>query len=69
MIMKRLRTVITDRKLTMHSLRHQMKDKLRNTGYPEAISMAILGYGSNKVSANYGSGYSLEVMQEQMERV
>ncbi len=28
MMMKRLRTVITDRKLTMHSLRHRMKDGL-----------------------------------------
>ena len=31
MLMKRLRSVITDKKLTMHSLRHRMKDKLRNT--------------------------------------
>ena len=31
-IMKRLRTVITDRKLTKHSLHHRMKDGLRNTG-------------------------------------
>jgi hypothetical protein len=29
MLMKRLRSVITDKKLTMHSLRHRMKDKLR----------------------------------------
>ena len=69
MMMKRLRTVITDRKLTMHSLRHRMKDKLRNTGCPEAISMAILGHGSNTVASNYGSGYALEVMREHMERV
>lgn len=69
MMMKRLRTVIADRKLTMHSLCHQMKDKLRNTGCPEAISLAILGYGSNKVSANYGSGYSLEVMREHAKKV
>ena len=69
MMMKRLRTVITDRKLTMHSLRHRMKDGLRNTGCPEAVSMAILGHGSNTVAANYGSGYALEVMREHMERV
>ncbi len=62
MLMKRLRTIITDKKLTMHSLRHRMKDKLRNTGCPEAISMAILGHGSNTVAANYGSGYALDVM-------
>ena len=69
MLMKRLRTVITDKKLTMHSLRHRMKDKLRNTGCPEAISMAILGHGSNTVAANYGSGYALDVMREHMEKV
>ena len=46
-----------------------MKDKLRNTGCPEAISMAILGHGSNTVASNYGSGYAIEVMREHMERV
>ena len=69
MMMKRLRRSITDKKLTMHSLRHRMKDKLRNTGCPEAISMAILGHSTNTVAANYGSGYALEVMREHMERV
>jgi integrase len=69
MLMKRLRRSIADRKLTMHSLRHRMKDKLRNTGCPEAISMAILGHSTNTVAANYGSGYALEVMREHMERV
>ncbi len=69
MLMKRFRKVIIDRKLTMHSLRHRMKDKLRNTGCPEAISMAILGHGSNTVSANYGSGYAIEIMREHMRKV
>ena len=62
-------TVITDKKLTMHSLRHRMKDKLSNTGCPEAISLAILGHSTNTVAANYGSGYALEVMREHMEKV
>ncbi|WP_354689885.1 site-specific integrase [Lentibacter algarum] len=69
MMMKRLRRSITDKKLTMHSLRHRMKDKLRNTGCPEAISLAILGHSTNTVAANYGSGYALEVMREHMEKV
>jgi len=69
MLMKRLRRSITDKKLTMHSLRHRMKDKLRNTGCPEAISMAILGHSTNTVAANYGSGYALDVMREHMEKV
>jgi len=69
MLMKRLRRSITDKKLTMHSLRHRMKDKLRNTGCPEAISLAILGHSTNTVAANYGSGYALGVMREHLERV
>ena len=69
MMMKCLRTVITDRKLTMHSLRHRMKNGLRNTGCSEAVSMAILGHGSKTVAANYGSGYALEVMREHLEGV
>ena len=32
MLMKRLRTQVSDPKVTIHSLRHRMKDKLRNTG-------------------------------------
>ena len=69
MLMKRLRRTIANKKITMHSLRHRMKDKLRNTGCPEAISLAILGHSTNTVAANYGSGYALEVMREHMERV
>ena len=68
-MMKRLRTVITDRKLTMHSLRHRMKDGLRNTGCQKTVSMAILEHGSNTVAANYSSGHALKVMRERMERV
>ena len=41
MLMKRLRTVITYKKITMHSLRHRMKDKLRNSGCPENLSMEV----------------------------
>jgi integrase len=68
MMMKRFRKVITDKKLSMHSLRHRMKDKLRNSGCPEAVSMAILGHGTNTVAANYGSGYAIEVMREYLEK-
>jgi hypothetical protein len=45
-----------------------MKDRLRNTGCPEAISKAILGHSENSVAANYGSGYAIEVMREHMEK-
>jgi hypothetical protein len=51
------------------TLRHRMKDKLRNTGCPEDVSLAILGHSTNTVAANYGSGYALEVMRGHMEKV
>jgi hypothetical protein len=54
MMMKRLRRQISDKKITMHSLRHRMKDKLRNTGCPEAISLAILGHSTNTVLPKSG---------------
>jgi integrase len=69
MLMKRLRTVITDKKITMHSLRHRMKDKLRNTGCPENLSMEILGHAQGSVAANYGSGYAIGVMREALVKV
>jgi len=69
MMMKRLRRRVTDPKVTLHSLRHRMKDRLRNTGCPEHLSMAILGHSANTVAASYGSGYALDVMREALERV
>ena len=66
MLMQRLRTVVSDKKITIHSLRHRMKDRLRNTGCPEALSMAILGHSANTVAANYGSGYALDIMREHL---
>ena len=62
--MKLFRQTITDKRLSTHSLRHRMKDKLRNSGCPEAVSLAILGHSANTIAANYGSGYAMEVMRE-----
>jgi integrase len=69
MLMKRLRTRIKDNKKTIHSLRHTMKDGLRNTDCPEHLSRAILGHSENSVAANYGKGYALSVMRRAMESV
>ena len=69
MLMKHLRGVVDDPKVTIHSLRHRMKDCLRNTGCPEAISRELLGHAQPGVAANYGAGYALEVMREHMNRV
>jgi hypothetical protein len=41
-----------------------MKDKLRNTGCPEAISLATLGHSTNTLAARY----ALEVIREHMDK-
>jgi integrase len=69
MLMKRLRGQISDKKKTIHSLRHRMKDRLRNTDCPEALSLAILGHSQNTIADNYGSGYALEKMRGALIRV
>ena len=69
MLMGRLRSQITDKKKTIHSLRHRMKDKLRNSGCPEHLSMAIMGHSTNSIAANYGSGYAITVMKDALEKV
>lgn len=68
-LMKRLHTVITDQKIALHSLRHRMKDKFRNTGCPEHLSMASLGHSANSVVANYGPGYANDVMRDALVKV
>jgi len=69
MLMKHLRKVIEDPKVTIHSLRHRMKDELRNSGCPESLSREILGHAQPGVAANYGSGYALGVMREALQKV
>ena len=69
MMMKRLRKEIMEKRHTIHSLRHRIKDKLTSTGRSEAISMAILGHCSNTAAANYGSGYALRAMRDNLDRV
>jgi integrase len=69
MMMKRLRKAVTDPKKSMHSLRHRMKDELRNSGCPEDLSRAILGHSTNSIAANYGFGYAISKMREAMEKV
>ena len=69
MLMKHVRSITDDKRVTVHSLRHRMKDKLRNSNCPEHLSMAILGHSSNSIAANYGAGYAMEVMREALEKV
>ncbi|MER8808355.1 tyrosine-type recombinase/integrase [Mesorhizobium australicum] len=53
-LMKHVRKVVTDRKVTVHSLRHTLKDKLVRADVPEAVQNMILGHSSGAVSEAYG---------------
>lgn len=54
-IMKHIRTVTDDKKPTIHSLRHKMKDRLISAGASQQDPDAILGHSSEKIGDNYGS--------------
>ncbi len=65
---KRLRKVVKDPKKTLHSLRHSMKDALRNSGCPEELGKAILGHSDGSVASRYGSGFTLDVLRQATEK-
>ncbi|TIW27514.1 MAG: hypothetical protein E5V63_09200 [Mesorhizobium sp.] len=68
-LMKRLRTVIKDKKKVVYSLRHRLKDRLRDTDCPADIQEEIMGHDAQNVAKNYGRGYSLEKKRSYLERV
>ncbi|RPG40986.1 MAG: hypothetical protein CBC34_011440 [Hyphomicrobiaceae bacterium TMED74] len=53
-LMKQIRKVTKDRKVTNHSLRHLMADKLRLAGVTQVTQDSILGHSSGNVADNYG---------------
>ncbi|PBC22143.1 integrase [Mesorhizobium sp. WSM4311] len=53
-LMKHVRKVVADRKVTVHSLRHTLKDRLVKADVPEAVQNMILGHSSGAVSEAYG---------------
>jgi integrase len=65
-LMKRCRKVVKDPKKSLHSLRHSMKDALRNSGCPEEMAKALLGHADGSVASRYGSGFTLSVLREAM---
>lgn len=58
-LVKRLRRVVKDTRKTAYSLRHRMKDLLRDTDCPENLAREIMGHSDQSSAANYGRGYSL----------
>jgi integrase len=53
-LMKHVRKIVTDDKVTVHSLRHSLKDRLRLVGVEPGAIDDILGHSSGKVSERYG---------------
>ncbi|WP_017960179.1 tyrosine-type recombinase/integrase [Rhizobium leguminosarum] len=53
-LMKHVRACVTDKKVTVHSLRHTMADKLRTAGVSAADRELVLGHASGKIGDNYG---------------
>ena len=69
-LMKSLRaTGIIDPRKSIHSIRHTVKQLLRDAGCPKDVRDAIQGHASNSISENYGLGHSLEVMFRWMKRI
>src|SRR5450759_1658268 len=53
---------------TTHSLRHSMKDLLRDAGISEEVSKQLLGHGSRSISDQYGSGFTLPGLRKMRRR-
>ena len=63
-LMKQLRSAgIVDEQKAIHSLRHSVKQALRDSGCPKDVSDAIQGHSTGDASASYGSGLGLKVMK------
>ena len=64
---KWLRASVTD--LTVHSLRHTMRDRLRAVMCPEAIAKEVGGWtAGDDASTSYGQGYPLDIKRTFLEK-
>lgn len=67
-LMKRLRRVIKDKRKAVYSLRHRMKDLLRDTDCPENLAREIMGHTDQSSAANYGRGPSVDAKRTALEK-
>ncbi len=51
---------------TTHELRHTMRDRLRDAGATKDIQDAIGGWGKNTLGQDYGRGYMLKTLRDQL---
>jgi len=69
-LMKHVRACVTDKKITVHSLRHLMADRLRASGVSAADRELVLGHSSGKIGDNYGGDDArLKVATDAMKKV
>lgn len=55
-LMKAVRSETTDKRLTVHGLRHRVSDKLRDEGAPTEVRHGFLGHASQAIAeSTYGS--------------
>ena len=52
--MKHVRVFVSDKKVTNHSLRHRMADRLLTAGVENGIKNMIGGWSEGNVSERYG---------------
>jgi integrase/fructose-specific phosphotransferase system component IIB len=60
---------ITNSKKTFHSFRHVFADLCKATGIPEAVQHRLMGHSQNEKSYEYGSGYSVEKLNEYIQTI
>lgn len=64
-LMKHLRaTGVNEKTKIIHSLRHTIKQALRDVGCPKDVSDALQGHSSGDASENYGTGHNLKIVAE-----
>lgn len=66
----KLRKHTTDSRHTIYSLRHHMKDCLRQAEVPERVQLALMGHSNeHRSSEHYGSAVTLEEKQQALLKV
>ena len=68
-LMPLVRNVTQHKSKVVHSLRGNFKDMLRDVGVSKEVNDFITGHGSGDVAGAYGTGPSLKVRGEAIERL
>ncbi|WP_171234256.1 tyrosine recombinase XerC [Ruegeria sp. HKCCA6837] len=69
-LIKHLRTITPDNRLTVHSTRHAMKDRLRLAGVDPVVQKFALGHAASGVGETYGGPEArLKLVPEAFEKV